>query len=139
MRKEKELDQKREELEYYARIVQKLQMEDTDGIKGIMRIYFVHFKQILNLIDPDITSQKIVDGNKVVSAAEHLTFTLRFLATGECFRMLSFQFRISIRAISFIIKSVWNAFVKYLVPFNLSAPSTTEEWLLIAEKFESHC
>lgn len=44
MRKEKELDQKREELEYYARIVQKLQMEDTDGIKGIMRIYFVPFK-----------------------------------------------------------------------------------------------
>ena len=63
--------------------------------------------------------------------------TLRFLATGETFQPLIFQFRISDRAISYIAKEVCNAIVKYLVPLYLKVPSTEEEWLSIAEKFET--
>ena len=128
---------KREELGYFTKIVRELQLEDTKGFKEMMRMDFKHFNEILNLIAPDITPQEIIGGNKVISAAERLTVTLRFLATGKTFQSLSFQFRISDRAISYIVKEVCNAIVKYLVPLYLKGPSTEQEWLSITEKFET--
>ena len=86
---------KREELGYFTNIVQELQVNDIEGFKEMMRMDLKHFNKILNLIAPDITSQEIIGGNKVISAAEHLTVTHRFLATCKTFQSLSFQFRIS--------------------------------------------
>ena len=48
----------------------------------MMRMDFKHFNKISNLTAPNITPQEVIGGNKVISAAEHLTVTLRFLATG---------------------------------------------------------
>ena len=45
----------REELGYYTNVVQEVWMEDTDVFKELMRIDFEHFKEILNLIEPDVT------------------------------------------------------------------------------------
>ena len=45
----------REELGYYTNVVQEVRMEDTDVFKDLMRIDFEHFKEILNLIEPDVT------------------------------------------------------------------------------------
>ena len=115
---------KREGLVYFTNIVRELQLEDTKGFKEMMRMDFKHFNEILNLIASDITPQEIKGGNKVISAAERLTVTLRFLATGKTFQSLSFQFRISDRAISYIVKEVCNAIVKYLIPLYLKGPST---------------
>ena len=112
-------------------------MEDTEGFKEMMRMDFKHFNEILNLIAPHITLQEIIGGDKVISAAERLTVTLRFLTTGETFQSLSFQFRISDRPISYIVKEVCNAIVKYLVPLYLKVQSTEDERLSIAEKFET--
>ena len=39
-------------------------MEDTDGLKEMMRMDFEHFREIFNLIEPDITRQETVGGNK---------------------------------------------------------------------------
>ena len=52
-------------------------MEDTEGFKEMMRMDLKHFKEILNLIAPAITAQAFVGANKVISAAEHLTMTLK--------------------------------------------------------------
>ena len=43
-----------------------------------MRMGFKNLNKTLNLIAPDIMPQEIIAGNKVISAAEHLTVTLRF-------------------------------------------------------------
>ena len=98
--KTREWLKRRRELRYYTNIVQELQLEDTNGFKEMMRMDYKYFKEILNLVEPDITPQEIIGGNKVISAAERLTLTLRFLATGETFQSMSFQFRISDRTIS---------------------------------------
>ena len=45
----------REELGYYTNVVQEVRMEDTDVFKELMRIDFEHFKEILNVIEPDVT------------------------------------------------------------------------------------
>ena len=95
-------------------------MEDTNGCKEMMRMNYKSFKEILSLIE---SPGEIIGGNKIISAAERLTVTLRFLASGEIFQSMSFQFRISDRAISYIVKGVCNAIVKYLVPRYLKVPS----------------
>ena len=125
--KTREWLKRRRELGYYTNIVQELQLEDTNGFKEMMRMDYKYFKEILNLVEPDIMPQEIIGGNKVISAAERLTLTLRFLATGETFQSMSFQFRISDRTISYIVKDVCDAIVKYLVPLYLKVPSSEEE------------
>ena len=68
--------------------MQELRMEETEGFKEMIKKLFEHFKELQNL---ENTPQKIVDGNKFISAAERLTLEFRFLATGETFGSLSFQ------------------------------------------------
>ena len=61
---------------------------------------------------------------------------LRFLATGESFRSLLFQFRISRPAISYIVTEVCEAIPKKLGPSYLKVPSSEQERLQIAKQFE---
>ena len=68
-------------------------MEDTPGYREMMRMTHDDFLEILRLIEPDITTRQVTGGHKVISAAERLTPTIRFLGTGETSRSLSFQFR----------------------------------------------
>ena len=58
--------------------VRELQLEDTEGVKEMMRMDFDE-NEILNLIAPD-TPLEIIGGNKVISAAECLAVTLRFFS-----------------------------------------------------------
>ena len=70
------MDLKREELGFYANTVQELQIQDTGGFKEMMRMDFEHFKELLNLIESDITPKEIAGGNKVISATERLTLII---------------------------------------------------------------
>ena len=49
-------------------------------------------------------SLQMLEGHRPVLSDKILALTLRFLATGESFQSLSFQFRISRVAASYIIK-----------------------------------
>ena len=78
---------------------------------------------MLREIVADVTPRHVPKGgHKAISAAERLTLTLRFLATGETFRSLSFQFSISKAAISYI--EVCQAIKKKLGPKFLALPSS---------------
>ena len=61
---------------------------------------------------------------------------LCFLATGETFRLLGFQFQISCSAISYIVISVCEALINQLGNMYLTTPSTAEEWKNIAHDFQ---
>lgn len=79
-----------------------------------------------------------------ISAGERLSVTLRFLATGESFASLQYQFRISASTLSLIIPEVCDAIFKVLQDDYMRCPSTSDEWLRIAEIFKDrwqlpHC
>ena len=65
---------------------------------------------------------------------EKLAITLRFLATGESYKSLRYQYRISDSAISFFIKPVSDAIYNVLKGEYLKMPSTEAEWKDIANK-----
>ena len=75
-------------------------------------------------------------GGKPIVPAERLALTLRFLATGETFQSLHFQFRISRPAISYNVTEVCEAVTKMLGPSYLKVPSSEQEWLQIAKQLE---
>ena len=126
---------RREEQGYFDNIVRELSIEDTAGYKEIMRMSHKEFLDILQLMEKDITPKQIIGGTKVICAKARLTVAIRFLATGETYQSLSFQFRISKGAISYIVTEVCKAIIKNVSPLYLKVPSSAEEWLEIAEKF----
>ena len=131
--------QRREEEGLYANLVQELMVEDTRTYKEMMRMNYDCFKHILQLIEPYITLQNSgVSGQRVVTAAERLVLTIRFLATGETFSSLSLQFRISERAISYIVDSVSKATVSYIGKEYIKLPSCSRERLQILKHSYRH-
>ena len=117
-------------------IVRELMLEDTVAYREMMRMSYNDFSQILSVIESVITPHQVMGGHKVISAAERLTLTIRFLATGETFHSLSFQFRIAVATVSYIVKSVCAAIIRCLGPIHMKVPSTDEEWLETAQRFQ---
>ena len=56
--------------------------------------------QISDLISPN----KRINGNRPILADERLALTLRYVARGESFQSISYQFQIYLVAISYIVK-----------------------------------
>ena len=84
-------------------------MEDTTGYKEMMRMNYETFREMLTAIEPIITKRQVVGRHKVIAPSARLTIALRFLATGETFRSLQFQFRVGKSTISYIVREVCQA------------------------------
>ena len=65
-----------------------------------------------------------------ISAEERIAVTLRYLATGETYESLMYQFRIHRTTISQIIQGVY----KVLQPDYMKLPSSPQEWKPIADE-----
>ena len=135
---------RRDQLGYFATIVQELRIEDCAGYKEMLRMDHEQVVEICSLIDKEITPLETLFGHKAISSMARLTLTLRFLATGETYRSLSYQFRISRSAISYIVKQVCSAINKCMAPLYLKTPQNASEWKIVANTFEEkwqfpHC
>ena len=71
-----------------------------------------------------------------IPPGERLAVTLRYLATGESFSSLQYQFRISASALSILIPEVCQAIYQVLKDDYFKCPSLPEEWLVIADLFK---
>ena len=135
---------KREEKGAFNNIVYELRIQGSDTYKEMMRMTYDTFCVLLNYIEPYISPTERYFGTKVIKATERLVLTSRFIAIGESFKSLSYQFRISTNAISYIVKQVTEAIVTYVGKHFLKTPSSKSEWLTISNSFESkwnypHC
>ena len=90
----------------FSNIAHELRMEDIASFKEMLRMDYDTFLNLLAAIEPSISPQESNHGVPTIKANERSTFTLHFLATGETFRSLGFQFRISHSAITYIVISV---------------------------------
>ena len=127
---------RREEIGYFNNIVEELRVEDTASYREMIRMDYETFQDILTAITLKISKKQKQRGHKVISPAERLTLTLRYLATGESFKSLHYQFRIGRATISYIVREVCQAIFQTLGPVNMKVPSTEEEWASTALEFE---
>ena len=87
------------------------------------------FEHLLSLVGPRITKTN-TRMREAISAAERLTLTLRYLASGDDQQSLSFSYRIGRTTVSHIIKetlyAIWLALKdKYVGPLNSPATGRT--------------
>ena len=121
---------------YFNNIIKELRLEDRFGFRDMFRMDIVDFEYILGQISDLISPKEIIGGTDPILADERLALTLRFLATGESFQSLSYQFRISLNAVSYIVKGCCKAIVDRMTQEFLKTPSSNTEWLEISKKFE---
>ena len=88
------------------------------------------FEFILTKIFDRISPKERLGGTNPINADERLALTHRFLATGEALKSLSFQFRISLSAVSYIVKGCCKAIVEKMASEFIKVPSSQEERLL---------
>nr|XP_033931072.1 uncharacterized protein LOC117439301 [Pseudochaenichthys georgianus] len=72
-----------------------------------------------------------------ISVGTRLMVTLRFLATGESFRSLSYQFRVGVSTIRQFVPETCTAIYEVLKEKYLKCPGTVEEWQQVADGFQA--
>ncbi|XP_065061359.1 uncharacterized protein LOC135688440 [Rhopilema esculentum] len=117
----------------FDNIFAELSAEDTSSFREMIRMSKEDYNYILIKIEKYITPNQIIGGHEIINAKARLALTLRFLATGETYRSLCFQFRISRAAISYIIVQVCKAIRIHLAEY-MTVPNTTKEWSVISAK-----
>ena len=95
----------------------------------MFRMDVVDFEFILGKISHLISPRQMSNfgGHLPIIHDKRLALTLRYTAIGESFQSLSFQFRISLNAVSYIINGCCNALVDELVPVFVKTPSSEQE------------
>ncbi|XP_028147820.1 uncharacterized protein LOC114341224 [Diabrotica virgifera virgifera] len=98
--------------------------------------------RLLHLVTPDIEKQT-TNMRESISAKHRLIITLRFLATGNSYRSLMYEFRVSKSTISKFVPEVCALIYKRLKDY-LKVPNTAADWLNIAEEYQNiwnfpHC
>ncbi|KAK7794094.1 hypothetical protein R5R35_010296 [Gryllus longicercus] len=133
---------RRKEKGAFANLVQELIAEDPPGFQNYCRLSVTECETLLNLIGPQI-SKKNTRFRESISAKERLMVTLRFLATGDSYRTLMYEFRIADSTLSLLIPEVCKAIAGLRNQF-IKLPATPEEWKIIADEFNKlwnfpHC
>lgn len=93
------------------------------------------FEHLLSFHAPFITKEHC-RSRTPISASERLCLCLRYLATGESQRSLSFSFRMGKATVSTIVKETCHALWEGLQGEYLKVPQTAEEWAKIGSGFE---
>ena len=88
--------------------------------------------------------KKDTNMREAIPAGQRLSLTLRFLATGESYASLHYQFRVSVPSICRLVPEVCDVIYNTLKSEYLKFPESEEDWLKIATGFEEkwqlpHC
>ena len=127
---------RREELGAYHTLFRELAAEDTLGFGEYMRMPYAKFLALVEAVGPLLTKQE-THMRTSIAPNERVALAIRYLATGETFQSLSFQFRIGKSIVSQIVMEVCDAIYQVLGRQHLKTPNTVENWREIATSFYS--
>ena len=111
----------------YDNIVLDIFLHDEEGFRHFIRMNYEQFIDVTEMIAPIVSKTDTVM-RKAICPKQRLAWTLRFLATGESFRSLEYQFRVSRKFVSYIIDEVCKAIVTVLAETYLKFPSCQKNW-----------
>ena len=94
----------------------------------------IHFNYLVEKLYPYLVKEDTAMRESIKPAEQRCLF-LRYVASGESFRSLEYQFRISRRSTSRMIPKVAKAIIDVFKHQYLKTPDTVDEWLEISDKF----
>ncbi|KAJ8349410.1 hypothetical protein SKAU_G00245400 [Synaphobranchus kaupii] len=116
----------------YHRLVSELRF-DWGEFREYFRVSRDQFDAILRIIGPKII-RKDTTFRESISPAQRLAICLRYLATGDSYRSLSYRFRVGWCTVSKIVPEVAKAIWEGLVHEYMPVPKE-EDWRAIAKEF----
>lgn len=99
-------------------------LDDDTKFKEYFRVSPNLFSRILNEIIHDVEGTATTWVKKPISAHEKLCITLRYLATGETFRSLAFQFRAHHTTIGRIVSKCLTAIINHFLHAAMPTPTS---------------
>ena len=88
-------------------------MEDASGYKEFLRKNVQQYNRLVDMVS-QLIFRRDTYMKEAISLGERVALTLRFLATGESFHSLGFQFRVSWQAILYIVEETSDAILQVL-------------------------
>ena len=126
---------RRKQFGHFNRLMPELRHEDPATFQNFLRIPPEMFDELLDRMQPRIT-KKDTYYRKAIDPGTKLAVTLRHLASGDLYSSMTFSFRIAANTLSLIVKEVCQAIVEEYKDEVMKCPTTPEEWIAVAEKFE---
>ncbi|XP_051579422.1 uncharacterized protein LOC127455506 [Myxocyprinus asiaticus] len=121
--------------QYGLEILQRqLELNDKSGFRELLRMTADEFEFLLERVSPLISKQN-TKLRKAITARDRLSITLRYLATGETFTSLAFQYCIGRSTVSCIVTTTCEALHLVLKDEYLKTPTSEDEWRTIAKHF----
>lgn len=117
----------------YHKFMKELE-QDPEHYKYYMRMNLSTFEELATKLEP-LLKKCDTQMRNAISPREQLAVTLRFLATGETYTSLQYQFRINKGTICQIIPRVCEAISETLSYEYIKCPNSVQQWEDIAQKF----
>ena len=111
-------------------ILNELRLVDKEDFRKYLRMNTETLEELLSRVEVDITKQT-TRLRKPISA--ELAVTLSYLATGETFESLMYQFRVHRSTIAQLVPHVCEVIYKTLKKDYLTLPLCEEDWLTLVE------
>jgi hypothetical protein len=119
----------------YDQLMEELRLEDEQSFRNYLRMEPALFDEILQRVGPAITKQD-TRMRPALEPGLKLAVTLRFLATGDKYPTLQYDYRVARNTISLFVPEVCRAIREVLKREVIKCPTTPEEWRPISEDFE---
>ena len=119
--------QRRVELGHYDNLMAELARENPLLYKNFTRLDEPLFNEIVERIRP-LIEKKRTFWRQPLDPGLRLAITLRFLATGDSYRTLQYEFRVAHNTISHIVPETCKAIVATYGDEVLQLPQTAEGW-----------
>ena len=126
-------EDRRRGLGHYYKLLD-MEAEDDRLFRNYTRIQPQFFMEVLEAIEPVITKQD-TNMRSAIEPGLKLAVTLRYLATGDSFISLSYNFVVSDSTISRFLPQVMSAIIQALHDRAFTHDWTRESWKAVADKF----
>jgi hypothetical protein len=124
---------RRPQLGQYDTLMQELMHESPADFKAFLRIEPSMFHELVRRVGPRIT--KNIERRPPLEAGLKLAITLPFLATGNSYSSLAFDFRVAHNTISLFVPEVCDAIVDEYKDEVFQTPSTPDAWMEVEKRF----
>ncbi|XP_050542002.1 uncharacterized protein LOC126905910 [Daktulosphaira vitifoliae] len=119
-----------------------LRMEPSGQFEKFCLMSSTDFEYLLGKVGPYISRQDTVL-RRCIPTQERLAMTLRFLATGDSFKSLSYLFKVSTQTVLRCVHETCSALIDEL-RYGIKLPENPEEWYMVANDYDTkwqypHC
>lgn len=119
---------------HYDNLMRELALEDPQLYRNFLRLDEGQFNQIVERVRPRL-QRETTFWRKPLDVGLRVAITLRFLATGETYKSLSYAFRVASNTISKLVPETCRAIVAEFGDEVMQLPTTPEGWKEIASGF----